>query len=114
MEYGFNEYQEQASRTINERLDLIEKTQHALHGMAAEVGEVHGLYQKIYQGHDVREEELKKELGDLMWFVAEYCTAMGWAMEEVARMNIEKLMRRYPEGFDEERSRVRHEEAGGD
>lgn len=58
-----NEYQQLAARTINERLDLIEKTQHALHGMAAEVGEVHGLYQKIYQGHDLREEDLKKELG---------------------------------------------------
>lgn len=44
-----------------------------------------------------------------MWFIAEYCTACGWTLEEIAQMNIEKLMARYPDGFEAERSLHRKE-----
>ena len=50
-----------------------------------------------------------KELGDLLWFVAEYCTAMGWTLEDVAMTNIEKLVKRYPGGFKIEQSLNREE-----
>ena len=99
-----NEYQELAARTIDKELKRDELRKHALHGMVSEIGELHGIYQKVYQKHPLYEEHLKKELGDLLWFIAEYCTAMGWVMDEVAKMNIEKLTARYPEGFDSERS----------
>ena len=39
-----------------------------------------------------------------MWFIAEYCSAKGWEMSEVAQLNIEKLKARFPEGFSAERS----------
>ena len=39
-----------------------------------------------------------------MWFVAEYCTARGWTLEDVMALNIEKLRARYPDGFEAERS----------
>ena len=55
------------------------------------------------------EAHLKKELGDLLWFMAEYCTAMGWDFSEIARINIQKLIDRYPDGFEEERSIYRKE-----
>lgn len=99
-----NEYQELAARTINPRLYDYEIEQHAIHGLAGEVGELHSIYQKCYQGHDFDEEHAKKELGDLLWFVAEYCTAMNWELEEVMELNIEKLMKRYPDGFEDVRS----------
>lgn len=99
-----NEYQELAARTINPRLYDYEIEQHAIHGLAGEVGELHSIYQKCYQGHDFDEEHAKKELGDLLWFVAEYCTAMNWKLEEVMELNIEKLMKRYPDGFEEVKS----------
>lgn len=102
-------YQELAARTINNDLPENEKEYHALHGMVSEIGEIHGLYQKQYQGHVADAEHLKKELGDLLWFIAEYCTANGWDMSDVANMNIEKLKARYPEGFDPERSLHRKE-----
>lgn len=104
-----NQYQALAQRTMNPCLDSFEQIYHALHGMVSEIGELHGLYQKHYQGHELDSEHLKKELGDLMWFIAEYCTAYGWTMEEIARMNIEKLKARYPKGFEEERSLNRAE-----
>lgn len=103
-EIGFNEYQHLAARTINEELKRDELRKHALHGMVSEIGELHGIYQKVFQNHPISEEHLKKEIGDLLWFIAEYCTAMEWNMGEVAKMNIEKLIARYPDGFDSQRS----------
>ena len=101
---NMNEYQQLAQRTINEELNVQEKMMHALHGMASEVGEIHGIYQKSYQGHEVDGIKLQKELGDLLWFIAEFCTASDWSLEYIAHKNIDKLRRRYPEGFDPERS----------
>jgi NTP pyrophosphatase (non-canonical NTP hydrolase) len=98
------EYQEKAARTVNTRLSARETEMHALHGIAGETGEIHSLYQKKYQGHPLEDAHLKKELGDLIWFVAEMCTAKGWDLEEIGRLNIEKLRARYPEGFEAERS----------
>jgi NTP pyrophosphatase (non-canonical NTP hydrolase) len=50
-----------------------------------------------------------KELGDLLWFVAEYCTACDITLEDVAKANIEKLKARYPEGFETDKSLHRKE-----
>lgn len=104
-----NKYQVLASRTINKELSWKEQGKHALHGMVGEIGELHSMYQKKYQGHTFDDEHAKKELGDLMWFIAEYCTAHGWSMNEVCTMNIEKLKARYPEGFEAEKSLHRNE-----
>ena len=103
------EFQEKAARTINPSLYDYEIEQHALHGMASEVGELHGLYQKAYQGHEFNEEHAQKELGDLLWFVAEYCTAMNWDLGLIMMKNIAKLAARYPDGFKEEDSLNREE-----
>ena len=103
------EYQNAAARTINRDLCTWEIESHALHGMVSEIGELHGLYQKVYQGHEADTAHLKKELGDLLWFIAEYCTAMDWDLDEVAQLNIDKLKARYPEGFAEDKSLHRKE-----
>lgn len=98
------EYQDLAGRTINDELYDYEMEMHALCGMVGEIGEIHSLYQKTYQGHIFEEEHAKKELGDLMWFIAEYCTAMNWELDEIMEMNIDKLRKRYPDGFKSEQS----------
>lgn len=99
-----NEYQRLASRTINKRLTCYEQFMHALHGMVGEIGELHSIYQKKYQGHEIDDVHIKKELGDLIWFIAEFCTARGWNLEDIMNININKLIARYPEGFKEEKS----------
>lgn len=104
-----NEYQELAKRTINGILTFGQAEMHALHGMASEVGELHAIYQKQYQGHKFDPEHAKKELGDLMWFIAEYCTVMGFELDKIMELNIEKLRARYPEGFDADHSLHRAE-----
>ena len=106
-----NEYQRLASRTINKDLRNQEQELHALHGMVGEIGEIHSIYQKTYQGHYIDNEyvHLQKEVGDLLWFIAEYCTVCGWKLEDIMQMNIEKLKERYPNGFDAEHSLHRAE-----
>lgn len=52
-----NEYQVLAARTINNDLSEGQKTFHALHGMVAEVGEIHSIYQKVFRGHEFDEDE---------------------------------------------------------
>lgn len=100
-----NEYQKLAERTMDlDNRELSDCEYHALHGMVGEIGELHSIYQKVYQGHEFNEEHAKKELGDLLWFIAEYCTAHQWNLEDVMQLNIDKLIARYPDGFDVEHS----------
>ena len=77
---------------------------HATTGLASEAGEFAGLLQKTYQGHEYDREHAIKELGDCCWMIAEACTALDVTMEEVMQGNIDKLKKRFPDGFDSERS----------
>ena len=95
-----NEYQVLASRTMNIKLSPADELQHALFGMASEVGEIHSIFQKEKQGHPIDLMHVQKECGDLLWFIAELHTHYGWDMEETMKMNIDKLKARYPDGFD--------------
>lgn len=99
-----NEYQGLAARTMNYELTTEDQQYHALHGMVGEIGEIHSIFQKVYQGHELDQEHIKKELGDLLWFIAEFCTVGGVTLEEIMQMNIDKLKARYPDGFKEENS----------
>jgi NTP pyrophosphatase (non-canonical NTP hydrolase) len=99
-----NEYQLLAARTINPKLTEAEIEQHALYGLASETGEVLGLWQKQLQGHEIDDGHFLKEVGDVLWMLAELLTVDGHTLEEAARLNIDKLRARYPNGFDTEHS----------
>lgn len=99
------EYQKLAMRTASIPAVLKDmRMNHAVFGLNSEAGEVAGILQKSYQGHEVDQDHIVKELGDCLWFIAEACEAIGVTMDEVMTINIEKLMARYPEGFEAERS----------
>ena len=83
---------------------------HALHGMASELGEIHSIYQHTFQGEQLNKLHVQKELGDLLWFIAEYCTSQEWSLESIMQMNIDKLQKRYPNGFEAKKSIERKEE----
>ena len=104
-----NEYQNAAARSINPALHQEQVLHHALHGLASEVGELHGLFQKAFQGHPLDPAHMKKELGDALWMIAEVCTAMNWTLEDVAQTNIDKLLARFPNGFEVDKSLHRKE-----
>lgn len=56
------------------------------------------------QGHPLDREHLAKELGDVAWYLAEAATALDLDLEDILRANLEKLERRYPDGFSTEKS----------
>lgn len=106
---NFDEYQTQARRTQNKALSLFDTRQHALFGLASEVGEIHGLFQKQKQGHVLDETALRLEIGDVLWFLSELCDVYGWYLEDIAIANIQKLRNRYPKEFSPEQSINRDE-----
>lgn len=74
-------------------------------GLSAEAGELMEIVKKlIFQGKPVNEEtifHMKRELGDVMWYVMQVLMALDTSLEEVVEMNVEKLQKRYPGGeFD--------------
>lgn len=83
----------------------------AAFGMSAEAGEFTEVVKKIFlQGKPYNEENIfhmKRELGDLCWYLAQACMALDISFEQVLEMNYEKLSARYPEGaFDVYRSEI--------
>lgn len=105
-----NQYQKLAMRTCSIPYDKREDMlRHSVFGLTSEAGEVAGILQKEYQGHERDLEHMKKELGDCLWMIAEACTSLGVDMSEIAEMNIEKLKKRFPEGFSAEKSLHRAE-----
>lgn len=84
---------------------------HAVTGICGEAGEIADLFAEVLTGdkESLDPEHLKKELGDLMWFIAEACDALDASIDEIQAMNIAKLDKRYPKGFEAERSLHREE-----
>ena len=80
-------------------------------GLAGETGEVIDYLKKVgFQGHTLDIEKLKSELGDLMWYFAMLCNFFNIKFEDVLNANIEKLQKRYPNGFNVEKSKNRESE----
>lgn len=80
-------------------------------GLSGEVGEFSDMVKKwIFHDTDLDEEHAKKELGDVMWYIAMICESFGWSLDEIMQMNIDKLKKRYPDGFDTERANNRSPE----
>ena len=106
-----NEYQRLAMTTLNPALDKKDVLINGVMGLCGESGEAIDIVKKwLAQGHELDRERLAKELGDIAWYLAETATALDLKLEDILEANIEKLKKRYPEGFDTERS-IHREEA---
>lgn len=105
-----NEYQQLAMTTLNKELNKKDMLINGVMGLCGEAGEAIDIVKKhLAQGHDLDREHLIKELGDIAWYIAETATALDVSLEEVLTGNIEKLKRRYPDGFDISKSTNRAE-----
>ena len=105
-----NEYQELAMRTLNQKLDKKDVLINGVMGLCGEAGEAIDIVKKhLAQGHELDKGKLIKELGDVAWYLAETAYALDIDLETVFKLNIEKLKRRYPEGFEKEKSINRDE-----
>ena len=102
------EYQKLAMRTVNPELDKDKMLINSVMGLCGESGEAIDIVKKWYaHGHELDLEHFKKELGDIAWYLAEAATAIGAELEDIFEENIEKLKKRYPNGFDTEKSIIR-------
>ena len=108
-----NEYQKKALRTLNPELKDKDILINGVMGLCGESGEVIDLVKKhLAQGHELDKERLAKELGDVAWYLAETAYAIGYDLEDIFQMNLDKLEKRYPEGFDSKKSMNRKENIG--
>ena len=100
-----NEYQKLAMTTLNPALDKKDVLINGVMGLCGESGEVIDVVKKwLAQGHELNREKILAELGDVAWYLAEVAYALDTPLEEVLEGNINKLKKRYPEGFDTNKS----------
>jgi NTP pyrophosphatase (non-canonical NTP hydrolase) len=100
-----NEYQQRAMATLNPGLSEKDVLINSVMGLCGESGEAIDIVKKwLAQGHPLDREHLASELGDVAWYLAEAATALGLPLEDILRANLEKLERRYPDGFSTEKS----------
>ena len=103
-----NDYQKKAMTTLNPALSKQDVLLNGVMGLCGEAGECIDLVKKhLHQGHPLDSEKLAKELGDVAWYLAETAWALDLPLESILRGNLEKLKKRYPQGFDSEKSRNR-------
>lgn len=99
-----NEYQELSKRTMPNK-DLKKDLANYALGLTGESGEVADHVKKyVFHGHSLDHMAIKKELGDVLHYIAGLCTLNHFTLEEVAAANIEKLNERYPDGFSQQDS----------
>lgn len=100
-----NDYQRLAMKTLNPELDKKDVLINGVMGLCGESGEAIDIVKKwLAQGHELDKEKLAEELGDIAWYLAETAYALEIPLEDILQGNIDKLAKRYPEGFSSERS----------
>lgn len=105
-----NEYQKLAMTTLNPDLNKKDVLINGVMGLCGESGECIDIVKRhLAQGHELDRDNLIKELGDVAWYLAETAFALDVELEEVFIRNIEKLKKRYPEGFSRLKSINRQE-----
>ena len=100
-----NTYQGKAARTLAKIDGNILDDLHMVLGMQTEVAEIADVYKKcIAYKKPLDLVNIKEELGDAMWYIANLCNMHGWDLRDVLDTNIAKLEARYPEKFTEEQA----------
>ncbi|MGL5313599.1 MAG: nucleoside triphosphate pyrophosphohydrolase family protein [Peptostreptococcaceae bacterium] len=98
----FAKYQKKVQRTRS--FNESELANYTL-GLVCEAGEFGDIIKKhLFHNHDLNLEEVKKELGDVMWYLSNICNVLDIELSDIATINIEKLQKRYPNGFSPEDS----------
>ena len=103
-----NEYQRLAMTTLNPELSRKDVLINSVMGLCGESGEAIDIVKKwLAQGHELDKEHLARELGDIAWYLAEAATALDLPLEDIFQANLDKLKKRFPNGFETKRSLIR-------
>ena len=110
---NIRQYHREVERTTSADITL----EHALCvgglGLAGEAGEVADLIKKhVFHGHELGRDDLRKEMGDVLWYLTFLCNVLGITLSEVMEVNAAKLRRRYPDGWSQADSIHRVDEKG--
>ena len=77
-------------------------------GLVGESGElIDHIKKHLFHGHDIDNDYVSKEIGDMQWYMNAIASCLNLSMNNILQENIDKLLKRYPEGFSEERSKNR-------
>ena len=99
---NFNNFQKDCERTANTDLTRSEASMNWALGIAGEAGEYCEIIKKSeFHGKTLNKDHAKKELGDILYYVAMAASNLNINLEEVAQANVDKLRARYPDGFEE-------------
>ena len=94
-----------SERTINKKLSPEQQISNAIFGLHGEMGEVTDLIKKqLYQGHKISKDLLEEEVGDMLFYLAWLMRLYDMDMNDVLYRNYYKLLKRYPDGFDMDKS----------
>ena len=109
-----NEYQSKAARTNHEcyiaagcsdrAFNRAELLCHTV-GLCGEAGEVASEVKRHVQyGHHLDEHKIALELGDCLWYLSQAADCIGWSLQSIMSMNIHKLEKKVPQGFDKDKT----------
>lgn len=102
---NLKEYQFKSARTLNEELTREQVLSNMMMGIQGESGEMADIIKKhLYQGHELDKYHIEEEIGDVMFYIANLCNLLNIDLEAAIEGNYNKLLKRYPKGFDVERS----------
>ena len=105
-----DEYRSLAARTLGRDRTHEQQLSNAALGLAGEAGETAEIIKKhLFHDTPLDRDALIKELGDCLWYIGAFATVLDISLDEIAQRNIDKLRKRYPDGFDAERSKNRTE-----
>lgn len=93
-------FQREARRSLRDDLPYEAMCSNMCMGLAGEISEVIDIMKKhIYQGKELDITDVIEEVGDVLWYIANFCNVNNITMDECMESNIKKLRERFPNGF---------------
>jgi NTP pyrophosphatase (non-canonical NTP hydrolase) len=101
---NIKEYQKLCKNTAKKYDDKDKEIMNWGLGIAGEAGDVAGCIKKVAFHNNDQRDGIKENIGDVMWYIAMICNYFDWDLESILEENIDKLKKRYPDGFTEEKA----------
>jgi NTP pyrophosphatase (non-canonical NTP hydrolase) len=106
-------FQREARRSLRDDLPYEATCSNMCMGLAGEIGEVIDIMKKhIYQGKELDITDVIEEVGDVLWYIANFCNVNNITMDECMESNIKKLRKRFPNGFTTKDANERKDKMG--
>ena len=102
---NLREYQQLCKKTAKPFDDKTQAMSDWGLGVSGEAGDLAGCIKKTFYHNNDQTAGIRENVGDVMWYLSMICNTMGWELDDITSENIEKLSKRYKQGFTEEELR---------